>query len=89
MKNENETLIKTAADIRIDKSVWFWFLNITSPSGFAPPSHLHSLPTTPAPLPIERSPQICNYCTSLLFIFFHYIYRARNKFLNIKNANVE
>ena len=61
MGGQTITLIKTAADIHISKSVWFWFLNITSPSGFAPPSHYHSLPTTTPPLLIERTPQICNW----------------------------
>ena len=50
-------LKKTAAGIRTDKSVWFWFLNITSPLDFAPPSHYHSLPT-PRPLHRTHSPNL-------------------------------
>ena len=60
MGGQTITLIKTAADIHIDKSVWFTFPNITSPSGFPPPSHYNLLPTT-LPLPIKRTPLICNY----------------------------
>ena len=50
------TLRKIAADIHIDKSVWFWFLSLTSPSSFAPPYDYHSLPP---PLPHQtHSPNL-------------------------------
>ena len=39
-------------------SVWFWFLNIISPSAFAPPSHYHSLPTTSPPPHRTHSPNL-------------------------------
>ena len=51
------TLRKIAADIHIDKSVWFWFLNLTSPSSFAPPYDYHSLPPPPPP---SNTLLICN-----------------------------
>ena len=50
------TLRKIAADIHIDKSVWFWFLNLTSPSSFAPPYDYLSLPASP----IKTTLLICN-----------------------------
>ena len=58
MGGQTITLIKTAADIHIDKSVSFWFLNITSPSGFAPPFPLPLTTHHPPPPNRTHSPNL-------------------------------